>query len=314
MPVTVAVVSFNTRALLVRCLRSLAADAQAERADVWVVDNRSGDGSAEAAREAAPWAHVIEAPANLGFGPAVNLVAERTVSEWLLVANADVALEPDALGSLLAAGADPSVACVAPLLLLPDGSSQHSVHPFPTVPLTLLFNLGAHHLSASLAERLCLEGFWDPARARAVPWAIGACLLLRRAALDAVGGFDPRQWLYAEDLDLLWRLHAAGWATLYEPRARVCHESAAATAGAFGEDRDSRSMAATYAMLVRRRGRPRAWTTAAINLAGAAVRAVWMTALAAASSRWRAPSLANRGWVRAHWRGMRAPGTMAGRR
>ncbi|MDQ3433428.1 MAG: glycosyltransferase, partial [Actinomycetota bacterium] len=75
-PVTVAVVSFDTRDLLVRCLRSLERDVQDGRADVWVVDNGSRDGSAQAARDAAPWATVIEAPGNLGFGGAVDLVAE----------------------------------------------------------------------------------------------------------------------------------------------------------------------------------------------------------------------------------------------
>ncbi len=312
MQVTVAVVSFNTRELLLRCLASLAADARAGRADVWVVDNCSSDGSAQAAGETAPWAHVVQPDGNLGFGSAVNLVAARTQGEWLLAANADIALAPDAIERMLDGAADPRVACVAPRLLLPDGTTQHSVHPFPTVPVSLLFNLGLHHLSGSLSDRLCLEGFWDPERPRAIPWAIGACLLLRRAAFDAVGGFDQQQWMYAEDLDLEWRLGRRGWIVRYEPRAHVRHESGAATGGAFGDERESRFMAATYAILRRRRGRLRTWATACINIAGAAARATWMTALAYPFSRWREPSARNRHWVKAHWRGVREPSLAAG--
>ena len=282
----VAVVSYNTRELLSRCLDSLAPEAASGRATVLAVDNGSADGSLEAARARAPWAEVIDAGVNLGFGRAVNLVASRTSSEWLLAANADVAFEPGALEALLAAGADPSVGCVAPRLLLPGGGTEHSVHPFPTVPVTLAFNLGLHRLSASFGERMCLNGAWDPYCARDVPWAIGACLLLRRSAFEQAGGFDDRQWMYAEDVDLQWRLGRLGWRTRYAPEARVQHESGAAAGAAFGEQRTGRFMAATYEMLRRRRGPARMWATAAINIAGAAVRA-------------------DRPWLKAHLEGVR---------
>ncbi len=286
MAVTAAVVSWNTRELLKRCLRSLEPDARTGRLDAWVVDNGSSDGSLEAARAVAPWADVLEPGSNLGFGRAVNLVAARTESEWLLVANADVALEPGALDALLAAGSDARIGCVAPRLISPDGTTEHSVHPFPTLRFTTAFNLGLHRLSTGGAERLCLEGHWDPERPRAVPWAIGACLLLRREAFDQAGGFDERQWLFAEDLELGWRLRDRGWVTWYEPAARVLHASSAATAPAFGSARTTRFMTATYSTLARRRGRARALLTALVNVFGAAVRL-------------------DRGWLWAHLNGAR---------
>ena len=79
-PVTVAVVSYDTRELLERCLRSLVAD---ERIDVWVVDNSSRDGSAELVRDCFPDVTLVTRGDNLGFGRAVNLVAARTYSPWL---------------------------------------------------------------------------------------------------------------------------------------------------------------------------------------------------------------------------------------
>jgi GT2 family glycosyltransferase len=271
--VTAAVVSWNTRELLLRCLRSLEAEARAGRVRVWVVDNGSSDGSPDAVRTDAPWAKLLEPGENLGFGRAVNLVARQTASPWLLAANADIALTDGALEAMLLAGGDPRVGCVAPRLELPGRVTQHSVHPLPTVPFTLAFNVGLCRVSRRLGERLCLEGLWDPERARSVPWAIGACLLVRRAAFDSVDGFDEQQWMYAEDLDFGWRLRDRGWITYYDPAARVLHESGAAATQAFGEDRRTDFMAATYAVLRRRRGRARAWTTAALNVAGAAVKA-----------------------------------------
>jgi GT2 family glycosyltransferase len=131
---------------------------------------------------------------------------------------------------------------------------------------------------------------------------VGACLLLRRTAFDSAGGFDEAQWMYAEDLDLGWRLSEGGWLTRYEPRARVLHESGAATRPAFGEDRTTRFMTATYGLLLRRGGRARMLATAALNVAGAAARVSWMTPLAAGSRRWRGPLAANRRWLRAHVR------------
>ena len=308
-PVTVAVVSFNTRAALERCLESLRPESDAGRAQVWVVDNASTDGSADAVRERAPWARLLEPGTNLGFGRAVNLVAAESDSPWLACANADVALEPGALKTLLRAGGEAQVGCVAPRLVLPDGSTQHSVHSLPTIPFTLAFNLGLHHLDR-LGDRWCLEGLWDPERARPVPWAIGAFLLFRRRAFDEVDGFDEERWMYAEDLDLGWRLNQAGWITRYEPAARVLHISGAATTVAFGDQRTARFTRATYAVLLRRRGLARTWITAAVNTAGAAARVVWMAPLAVVLRRWRGPLAQSRMWVAAHRQGLRSPSAL----
>jgi N-acetylglucosaminyl-diphospho-decaprenol L-rhamnosyltransferase len=307
--VTVAVVSHNTRELLLRCLRSLADDVGAGRADVFVVDTGSGDGSAQAARDQAPWATVLEPGANLGFGRAVNLVAARTRGPWLLCANADVELEPDALSTLIAAGADERVGAVAPRLLLADGRTQHSVHSLPTLGFTWAFNLGVPALSAPLADRMLLEGRYDAGRARDVPWAIGALLLLRREAFDAVGGFDERQWMYAEDLDLGWRLGDGGWTVRYEPAARARHVAGAATGPAFGDARRARFMRETYAVIQRRRGPGVARLTAAVNVAGALARLAWMSPPALVSAPARARWRDTLGWVAAHREGLRRRGS-----
>ena len=320
-PVTIAVVSWNTRDLLADCLRSLHPEVTAGRASVWVVDNGSSDGSRELVKSHAPWATLVEPEDNLGFGAAVDLVAERTDSPWLAAANADIALHPGALAGLLAAGHDEQIGAVAPRLRLPSGETQHSVYPFPTLAFTMAFNLGlpsllrvlAPPLGRRLCDRLCLEGHWDPDRAREVDWAIGAFLLLRRSAFQAVGGFAADQWMYAEDLDLGWRLARAGWSTRYEPEATVRHEESAATSVAFGDERMMRFMAATYTVLARRRGSGFARLIAAVNCAGAAARMLWMTPLAWRSERWRQTRDTNRRWLVAHRQGLRETTTPGGR-
>lgn len=300
--VTVAVVSWNTRDLLLRCLESLAEDVRVGRAQVWVVDNGSADGSAQAARERAPWSEVVQLDENLGFGRAVNLVARRTHTPWIVCANADVSLEPGALETLLAGGDDARVGAVAPRLILNDRTTQHSVYPLPTLAFTLAFNLGLQRLAPGFGDRLCLEGYWNPERDRTVPWAIGAFLLLRRSAFDDVGGFDERQWMYAEDLDLGWRLHDGGWLTHYVPAAHARHEAGAATEVAFAGERVQRYMDATYAVLERRRGRAITTLTAAINVLGAAARIAWMAPLSILLRRWRGPLADARTWLAVHLR------------
>jgi N-acetylglucosaminyl-diphospho-decaprenol L-rhamnosyltransferase len=284
-PITVAVVSWNTRELLADCLASLREDAGAGLADVWVVDNASADGSAAMVRERFPWVKLVASSENLGFGAAVNLVAARTASPWLAPANADLRFEPGALARLLAAAeAHPEAGAIAPRLILPDGSTQQSVYPFPTLPFTVAYLLGGLSVSHSLSRRWCLGSGFDPSKPRDVPWAVGAFLLVRRTSWDQAGGFDERQWMYAEDLDLGWRLRRAGWATRYEPAARVGHAESAATVQAWGPARHARWHASTYAWLARRRGRAFARLIAFVNVGGFLLRAGLQSPAAVAGS------------------------------
>src|SRR5205823_4290720 len=129
--VAVAIVSWNTRDLLDRCLRSLQPYAERGVADVRVVDNASTDGSAELVRERFGWVKLIASEENLGFGSAVNLVAERTATPWIAAANADIAVRPGAIEALLdAAEGDPGAGALAPRLVVPNGDTQHSAFAF----------------------------------------------------------------------------------------------------------------------------------------------------------------------------------------
>jgi N-acetylglucosaminyl-diphospho-decaprenol L-rhamnosyltransferase len=268
--VVVAVVSWNTRELLDRCLTSLRPAAEAGLATTWVVDNASTDGSPEMVRERHPWVELVASEENLGYGRAVNLVAERTDSEWLVISNADVELAEDALERLLAAAAaDPGAGVLAPRLVLPDGTTQHSVYPFPTVGVMLVSQFGPPVVPRRVGDHIAMLGLWDPDRPRRVPWAVGAFLLVRRKAWEASGGFDPEQWMSAEDLELGWQMRKAGWATRYEPGAVVRHAASAAVRARWGEELPYYWQRCTYAWMVRRLGRPRTAAVGAISVAAA---------------------------------------------
>jgi GT2 family glycosyltransferase len=304
--VAIAIVSYNTRALLDECLTSLRADADAGRAEVWVVDNASTDGSADMVEGQHPWVRLIRSQENLGYGPAVNVVADTTDAPWVAPANSDLSFTPGAVQALLETGAThPEAGAVAPRLILPDGSTQQSVQPFPSVTTSLLIASRAASLSGGVRRRLYLPGAWDPDVAQDVPWATGAFLIVRREAWEQVGGFDAEQWMYAEDLDLGWRLAEAGWTTRYDPRAVVHHHESAASKVAFGGQAGvvDKWVKANNAWMVRRQGLLRTWAASGIAAAEAGLRVAALGVLARRSPERFSEKLA---WAQRDLRGARA--------
>jgi GT2 family glycosyltransferase len=148
---------------------------------------------------------------------------------------------------------------------------------------------------------MLLEGSWAGDRSRWVDWAIGAFLLIRRPAWTASGGFDPDQWLYAEDLDLGWRMAAAGWRTWFETSATVRHQGGAATSQLWGEDQDVRWQRSTYAWMLRRRGLAITRAVALVNTLGAGARAlIWTVPARLGDGRRADRERSLRRWTRLH--------------
>lgn len=230
--VDAVVVSYNVRELLLACVTSLvrAQDAR-ELAEIVVVDNASRDGSAGLVRDRFPSVRVIEA-ANNGYGAGANIGIAATGGDYVMVLNPDTVV-PDGAVPALVEYLDMHVttAVAGPLLRYPDGRVQSSRRRFPT-RLTPLF------------ESTIVEEWWPHNRwvrryrmedvpgdiPQQVDWVVGAALLLRRSALDRVGGFDEAFRMYSEDIDLCWRLRRHGWRTGWTPAAEVVHyESASAS-------------------------------------------------------------------------------------
>jgi N-acetylglucosaminyl-diphospho-decaprenol L-rhamnosyltransferase len=220
--VAVVVVSFNTREDLRACLRSLASTA-GSTLEVVVVDNASDDGSAAAAREGRPDARVIENPVNLGFAAGANRGWRASTAPCVLFLNSDAEMAAGAVDALVAVlEARPDVGIVGPRTLGADGRIQVSTGP----RLTPFSEWSQRRLvvgvRAGRPEAL-REAESRHAREHEPFWVSGSCLLARRSALEEVGGFDERFFLYEEDVDLCARVRAAGWRVVFTPAATVRH-------------------------------------------------------------------------------------------
>jgi GT2 family glycosyltransferase/glycosyltransferase involved in cell wall biosynthesis len=195
-------------------------------ARVVVVDSGSGDGSVAVARAAGERVEVIELD-NVGYGAGTNRGLQAVTEPITAVINPDVELLDDSLGAAAAAASTGPDRILAPLVLLPDGTRQDSVHPLPATAADVTRSLVPDRLALTL-------GPWRSKRPRRVGWAVGCCLVARTDTLRRLGPFDERIFMYAEDLDLGLRAGEAGIETWFWPSARVLHKRAQSSAQAFG--------------------------------------------------------------------------------
>ena len=229
-------VTYSPGAHLDRFLASLS-HATDRPVTVVMADNGSTDGAPEAALEKHPNARLFRTGANLGYGAAVNravnsyLVDEGLAGdpEFFVVANPDVVWGPHSIDAMLEAATRwPRAGALGPLIRDPDGSIYPSARHQPS-----LIRGGMH----AVVSPFWMSNPWTAAyrqdrmepSERAVGWLSGSCLLLRRGAFDEVHGFDPRYFMYMENVDLGDRLCAAGWLNVYVPTAEILHDKGHAT-------------------------------------------------------------------------------------
>jgi GT2 family glycosyltransferase len=216
---SIVIVSYNVHDRLRDCLRNLSGQR------VIVVDNASGDGSTAMVRTEFPAVELIANANNRGFAAACNQGIAANTDEFILILNPDTLVTPAALHTLLdVIQAEPRAGACGPRILNPDGSLQPSCRRFPTLPRLLLdeFGLGKLFPRSKLFAGYRLT-WWAHDQLREVDQLMGAALLLRRAALEQVGTFDERFFMYFEEVDLCLRLHDAGWKVLFVPEAQVMH-------------------------------------------------------------------------------------------
>jgi N-acetylglucosaminyl-diphospho-decaprenol L-rhamnosyltransferase len=220
----VVIVNFNTRGYLERCLATLETHRGNIAIDVLVIDNASRDGSHLRAAAAHPSVRLIENPRNIYLSPAWNQGIRETTAPYLLLLNPDVEWHEGTLADYVAvARANPKAGIVGPAIRNPDGSMYPSGRPLPSVVDAVGHAfLGPFAPENRFTRRYHMDG-WDRATERSVDWVSGACMLMPRAALEAVGPFDEGFPLFAEELDMATRLHAAGWSVLFTPAVEIVH-------------------------------------------------------------------------------------------
>lgn len=227
---SIIIVNWNTRELLAHCLQSLRRSARTARpatCEIVVVDNASSDGSAQMVPDEFPEVRLIANPHNVGFAQANNQAIRESRGRYVTLLNSDTEVRPGALEAMLEfLEGHPVAAGCGPRLLNGDGSLQPSCHPMltPGREFWRLMFLDRIWRRATYAQHR-----WDQTTPRRVEVIKGACLMLRREALEQVGLLDERYFMYTEEMDLCYRLLQAGWELWWVPQAAVTHYGEAST-------------------------------------------------------------------------------------
>jgi N-acetylglucosaminyl-diphospho-decaprenol L-rhamnosyltransferase len=242
--VSVVIVSFNVRDLLLQCLESILSNRQlpteerdrtagdrATKIEIFVVDNASKDGSAAMVRERFPSIRLIENTDNRGFASANNQAFVQARGRYVWMLNPDTVVRANALESLAKfMDAHPRAGACGGKLLYPDGSLQHSAFGFPTLSQILL---DFYPLNRRLTDSRLNGRYPRSWYARGEPFQIdhplGADLMVRRETAEQVGWLDGKFFIYCEEIDWCIRIKRAGWQIWCVPHAEIVHYEAQST-------------------------------------------------------------------------------------
>jgi GT2 family glycosyltransferase len=268
---SVIVVSWNTRELLLECLNALANTIRGLEgklaAEVIVVDNGSSDGSAEAVAARHRDFGLLALAENRGFAGGCNAGLAKAKGRIALLLNSDAFIDAESVMACVEAlDRDPAAGLAAPQLVRSDGRLQSSTYPMPGLRTELL--------PKALLEMLFPKRFpskrWPMRETRAVEAVIGAVLFVKRAALESVGPLDEAYFFFLEETDWCWRMRERGWRVLFVPQSRALHISGASSKRVHPAVTRIEFHRSLYRFLARRRGRWVCLVAACLRLARAA--------------------------------------------
>lgn len=276
MDVSIIIVNWNTRDLLRKCLAAVSQHVHALKYEMIVVDNASKDDSIAMVRAEFPSVQLIENQENVGFARANNQAMRVSKGEFLLLLNSDAFVQTGTIQTLVHALRNTHKAGAAGgLLVNVDGTFQSSYYDFPTLISELLTLAGLNR-----------QVYWPehpshPARTAheqvaRVDWVMGANFLVRREAVDAVGLLDESYFMYAEEMDWLYRMRKAGWHTMYVPTAITTHVGSASNT--IGSPRKRINLAQSKVLFFRKHYAP--WKAFALYWGGKLIAFTRMLAFA----------------------------------
>jgi hypothetical protein len=218
--VSVVVVSYNTKDLLVQCLKALSEALTSIQHEVIVVDNGSADGSADAVEKGFPRLRLIRNRDNSGFARACNQGLRTANGKYLLLLNPDAIISQEALSGMIHfMEKTPNAGAAGVQLVREDGSLQNS---FDNIP-----DLGTELLNKSLLKRLLPNRypgkhlkFTGPVEVESL---IGACMMVPREVIDTAGFLDEGYFFFLEETDWCLRMTRKGWKIYFLPDLRVVH-------------------------------------------------------------------------------------------
>ena len=226
------IVNYKSTDYLRPCLNSVQTSMNGLKVNIQVFDNGSQD-HVRLVRRDFPEINVIEHHRNLGYAGAINWLLHRTASPYTAILNPDTTIKSGLFESIISfMDANPHVGIVGPRIMDPDGCIQGSARAFPTFRSVLS---GRRSLVTKIFPKsriTCaniLTHASDGKSPMEVDWVSGACMVLRREALEEVGRFDERFFLYWEDVDLCKRMANHGWKVVYFPQSEVKHHVGASS-------------------------------------------------------------------------------------
>lgn len=230
--ISAIVVTYNSAVTIYDCIVSLKDSLDGQKAEIIIVDNDSKDNTCEIIRNVAVNAKVLYMPKNIGFAAGVNKGISCAQGHYLLIVNPDLIINSECVNGMLQFLKENSKAgVIAPKLVYPSGEIQPSCRRYPTLRALLLRRIGfMKHIfgTAPLASFLMEDKYFEAPTE--VEWLIGACIMIKRRAIEDVGFFDEHFFLYYEDLDWCYRAQKHGWKIYYLPKLKSIHHYKRASA------------------------------------------------------------------------------------
>ena len=227
MKLSILIVNWNTRDLLIKCINSILQNEPGFDYEVIVADNNSRDGSVEALTNLFGHnkkIHILQSLRNLGFARANNYAFRSSAGEYIFALNPDTEVYPHSLELLVSyMDTHPAVGVAGPKLLNPDGTVQQSVRRFPTIWSSVLVFSGLHRI---FRPRRYLMDDFDYNHEADVDQVMGAALLTRRSIIEKLGLFDENFWLWYEEVDFCKRVRDAGYQIKFYRGAQIMHHGA----------------------------------------------------------------------------------------
>jgi len=225
MEISIIINNYKTKGLLKQCLKGIYLYPPRVEFEVIVVDNNSQDGSIEMVQNKFPQVKLIKSSKNLGYHKGNNLGLKNSTGQYILILNTDIAFLDQTIDKMYQfMQAHQEVALVGPKLKNPDGSIQMSCLRFPSkfVPIYRRTFLGNFSFAKAEIDHYLMQDF-DHQTTKEVDWILGACIMVRKSAIDRVGPMDESLFLYFGDVAWCQKFHEFNYQVYYFAEANIVH-------------------------------------------------------------------------------------------
>ena len=237
MDLSIIIVTYNSGKFIRNCIESILSDENIYKKEIILVDNDSSDLTISIAESYNSSIHLIRNTKNSGYAAGNNIGIRYSKGRNVLILNPDIVLGPDFITkSLEFLESNQNIGIIGPKLLYPDNQIQESCRKFFSIRTIIMRRSIFGKLfpqSKYLKEHLMSD--WDHNSIRDVDWVLGACILMRREAIEKLGYFDEGYRLYFEDVDLCYRMHKSGLRVVYNPNVICIHHHQRESAKSFNK-------------------------------------------------------------------------------